>query len=433
MSKSASNPNLPAPRALMKHLKFPLVTPLILLLFISLNRLPAAPPAGYYDNAIGLSGSALKDTLHTIIKGHTVISYSNCDIALGVTDEDPNNSQNIMLLYKGGSVPKSGYGSSWNIEHTWPRSRGTDASPKVSDLHHLFPENPSLNSSRGNSIYNYVPNPTNTDSGNKWTGTQFEVRDAKKGDVARAILYMDVRYESSGPETDLMLSNSLNPPDNTMSVLGTLIQWHNVDAPDNLERLRNDRIGQQYQHNRNPFVDNPDYVYLIYGPVSDDDVLSISSVNRAGAMVTQGASNYPVLTLNLSANPKEWDLNSMTVSNIGVLPDSAITAVRLYRDNDKSGTVTTGDNLLATKAFTSNTATLTCSAPSRAQTTATSFLITASLSASATAGQTLQLRVNGNSLINSTTGGADPNPTFANIDSSIATVARTAVKDWDEY
>jgi endonuclease I len=48
-----------------------------------------------------------------------------------------------------------------------------------------------------------------------------------------------------------------------MGQLSVLLQWHAEDPVTEAERLRNDAI-QSYQGNRNPFVDNPQWVACIY-------------------------------------------------------------------------------------------------------------------------------------------------------------------------
>lgn len=387
----------------------------------------ADPPAGYYDSAAGLSGTALKDALHNIIKGHTVIPYSSSSVtdvsdALKVIDEDPNNTNNVLLWYKGNSVAKSSFGTTWNREHTWPQSLGAGVSPKVSDLHHIAAEDASLNSSRGNSVFNVVPNPTNSYNGNRWTGAEFEVRDARKGDIARCILYMDVRYDGTGGETDLSLVNTSTPGENQMAWKDVLIQWSNNDPPDDAERLRNDRIYSIYQHNRNPFIDHPEYVNLIYAPVSNGNTVTVSSTNRAGTSIGVGASYYPLLSINLTANAAEWDLGAMSFAKLGTVPDGDVTALRLYRDNDNDGTVSAGDVLLDTRTFSAGSATFSLGTPSRVTTTGASFLIVASLSATAANGNTFGVQVS--AVTSAASGGTDTNPVISPpLGSTLATVS----------
>jgi endonuclease I len=89
--------------------------------------LTAQPPEGYYNSATGLSGEDLKAALHEIIKGHTTIEYFNVTDALKVLDEDPDNSSNVILIYKRTSIAKTAFGTGsddWNREHLWPVSHG---------------------------------------------------------------------------------------------------------------------------------------------------------------------------------------------------------------------------------------------------------------------------------------------------------------------
>ena len=150
-----------------------------------------------------------------------------------------------------------------NTEHTWPQSRGAEDSPKRSDLHHLFIVDSVMNSRRGNTPYGNVWNPRYEEGGTKIDyNVMTEPRDDFKGDVARAILYMDVRY------TDFSLvkiGESLGT--NQMGYLDDLMEWNEQDPVSAEERDRNDSI-YALQDNRNPFVDRPEYVLLLYGDVT---------------------------------------------------------------------------------------------------------------------------------------------------------------------
>ena len=83
-----------------------------------------------------------------------------------------------------------------------------------------------------------------------------------KGDVARMLFYMAVRYES-GP--NLELNNSVNNGTAPyMGKLSVLLQWNKQDPPDAFEKRRNDVIYNSYQHNRNPFIDHSNWADLIW-------------------------------------------------------------------------------------------------------------------------------------------------------------------------
>ncbi|WP_030869374.1 endonuclease I family protein [Streptomyces sp. NRRL S-37] len=224
----------------------------------------------YYADAIGKTGPALKDSLHTIISDQTKISYSAVWNALKVTDQDPDNSNNVILLYSGISRSKSLNGGDvgdWNREHVWAKSHGdfgTSTGPGT-DLHHLRPEDVRVNSIRDNKDFDNGGS-SFTDSGGSLTDSDsFEPRDAVKGDVARMILYMAVRYEGTDGWPDLEPNDSVtNGSDPYHGRLSVLKQWHEQDPPSAFEKNRNDVIYDSYQHNRNPFIDHPEWVESIW-------------------------------------------------------------------------------------------------------------------------------------------------------------------------
>ncbi|MCS0671803.1 endonuclease [Cytobacillus firmus] len=231
---------------------------------------PGPEPGGYYDAATGKTGEALKTALHTIIDDHTEISYSNVWEALRDTDEDPANSNNVILLYTGRSQGKFTNGSGvndWNREHVWAKSHGDfgTAMGAGTDLHHLRPTDASVNSSRGNLDFDDGGTQHSEALGNYYDSDSWEPRDAVKGDVARMLFYMAVRYEGDSGEVDLELNNLVNngsaPYHGKMSVL---LEWHKEDPVDDNERRRNEIIYSDYQHNRNPFIDHPEWASAIW-------------------------------------------------------------------------------------------------------------------------------------------------------------------------
>lgn len=231
---------------------------------------PEPGPLGYYDAAYGKTGEALKSALHNIIDDHTEISYSNVWEALRETDEDPANLNNVILLYTGRSQGKFTNGSGvndWNREHVWAKSHGDfgTAMGAGTDLHHLRPTDASVNSSRGNLDFDNGGSQHSEALGNYYDSDSWEPRDAVKGDVARMLFYMAVRYEGDSGEVNLELNNAVNngsaPYHGKMSVL---LEWHKEDPVDETERRRNEMIYSDYQHNRNPFIDHPEWASAIW-------------------------------------------------------------------------------------------------------------------------------------------------------------------------
>ncbi len=273
------------------------------------NMCPVAP---YYASADDTNATTLRDSLHLIIRYHTSYPYSSSSTDTwdvlgfadedhnGAVDQDPNVSEAVWMLYKNNSYTHvQNFGGQYNREHTWPQSLGfkddnnpADNAPRT-DAHHLMISDVSYNGSRGHkyydncnasctelptTAYNGQGGGSGTYPGNSnWTsGTVFETWDFRKGDVARAMFYMDVRYEGLGEvdstgttEPDLILTNDASLIQASsggvayMGILSTLIQWHNQDPVDAIEEERNEVVFS-YQGNRNPFIDHPEWVECIF-------------------------------------------------------------------------------------------------------------------------------------------------------------------------
>ncbi len=265
-----------------------------------------AVPPGYYDGVDASTSAALRATLHDAIDDHTKIPYTSTATdtwnVLEAADQDPNDSGRILDVYLNASYPKYGAGNSdYNREHTWPSSYGfpSDGSSNYpySDCHHLFLCNDSYNSSRGNKPYGTVggtgttEKPTEANDGvgggsgtypgwsNWYDSTYWETWWDRRGDVARALFYMDVRYEggthggTGHAEPDLILTDNLTDIENSntggnestayMGLLSNLLQWHLDDPVDDKERARNDAVYVD-QGNRNPFIDHPEWVACVF-------------------------------------------------------------------------------------------------------------------------------------------------------------------------
>lgn len=222
----------------------------------------------YYSSATGLTGDALKAELNKIISGHTVLSYRDTREALLETDEDPNNPNNFILIYTGESLSKTVSRDLWNREHVWAKSHGdfgNDNGPGT-DLHHLRAANPSANSSRGNKDFDEGGQEYKT-SGNYSDSDSWEPRDEVKGDIARMIFYMATRYEGNDSYVDLEVTKGVETSPNKEPLHGNLSvlkEWNNSDPVSDMERARNDEIYNNWQHNRNPFIDHPEWVEAIW-------------------------------------------------------------------------------------------------------------------------------------------------------------------------
>jgi endonuclease I len=227
-------------------------------------------PGDYYAAASGKTGAALKSALHTIISSQTKLTYEQVWNALKDTDQDPANPNNVILLYSGRSQAKSTNGggvNDWNREHVWAKSHGDfgTATGPGTDVHHLRPEDVSVNSARGNLDFDNGGSAVTECPGCTADGDSFAPRAAVRGDVARMIFYMAVRYEGGGGWPNLEPNNSVN--NGTAPYIGKLSvlkAWSAADPPDAFEKRRNQVIFDTWQHNRNPFIDHPEWVSSIW-------------------------------------------------------------------------------------------------------------------------------------------------------------------------
>lgn len=243
------------------------------------GNVTSTAPAGYYSSLEGLAGAALKQELQNIIANPAVVrahTYGDIVEILKTADQNPANSNQVWLMYVEIPRAKLDYqtGSSsigkWNREHIYPQSRGgfanatsdtpdginvwlpsnaNDIAAGHSDAHHLRAEDGPENSSRSNKDYGLT-------GYNGPNGTQ----GSWKGDVARALFYMSVRYNGLN-----VVNGDL--PDSTVGQIGdlaSLLQWNHTDPSDDFEMNRNNYI-YTWQYNRNPFIDYPNLADYIWG------------------------------------------------------------------------------------------------------------------------------------------------------------------------
>ncbi len=330
-------------------MKFLILPALALLWFQAWTQ--TAVPSSYYTSANSLSGPALKSALNNIIDNHTTFPYTvsspsvdTWDI-LKETDRDPNNPDNVILIYSGLSVNAAqeyNNGNGWTREHVWAKSRGNFGTIQGvgTDVHALRPLDAATNSARSNRWFNECTIPYDaygnyTCGANEWS---WEPRDAVKGDVARMIFYMAVRYEGENGEPDLQVIDSIptfnytNDP--VHAKLCTMMAWHFADPVDAFEQNRNNIIYNNYQGNRNPFIDNPNYAWEIWGdqcstlPVVLTDFQAYTNRNSIQLNWTVATSeNVSHYEIERSFQAIEWDY-------LGREEAINSTATQLYRFDD---------------------------------------------------------------------------------------------------
>lgn len=233
---------------------------------------------GYYVGADGLDGDLLITYLYDLIHdGFSGVTYGQARYILDETDENPNDSSEIILVYTADLVSGTwDSGATWNREHVWPQSKLDSSADNAtvnsaSDLHNLKPADPSENTSRSNKWFGEPLSSNNA--------FMYEPRDEVKGDIARILFYMDIMYDFL---TLVELEDGQDAGYYEMGDLSTLISWHEEDPVDDFERNRNDII-YSYQGNRNPFIDHPEFVDKIWGV--DTTLLNIDTQGQLYKMI----------------------------------------------------------------------------------------------------------------------------------------------------
>lgn len=235
---------------------------------------------GYYESLAGLSGQALMDALTVLLNDTQTYETTTYGEARYILEESDvwvgYNTEYVNVIYTDtlrGSLssgfPFDGYAlpiwdangdgtnSTWNREHVWAKSLFGTGNYKpsdstrgiVSDMHNLRAADTNVNSARGN---NKFINQISVSGGFGNYDGMWYPGDTHRGDVARILFYMDIRWGNQA-----VLSN--------IGDLPTLMAWHELDPVDAFELHRNEVI-YSYQKNRNPFIDHPELVELIYNP-----------------------------------------------------------------------------------------------------------------------------------------------------------------------
>lgn len=273
----------------------------LLLLLVSVTTF-AQIPAGYYSTATG-SGYTLKTQLKNIItNGHSPKTYDQLfDLATGyrATDVDDfyENDGSVMDMYSENPTSTDPYNYSYyanpsdkcgnynsemdcyNGEHLMPQSVYGSAMPMVGDIHQVIPTDGYVNNGRGSLAFGETNSATTTYmNGSKrgpssisgYSGTVFEPIDEFKGDIARCLLYFAVRYEDQVDSWSHPMLNGTNDQVYEDWFIALLLDWHNNDAVNQRELNRNN-AAYIHQGNRNPFIDNPSYVNMIWNPTPDTE------------------------------------------------------------------------------------------------------------------------------------------------------------------
>jgi len=359
----------------------------ILLLTLALSTVACAQvPNGYYDEAEGLEGFELKTALHNIIKGFDDQSYGALadlyasndsrngfrdryyeedNSLLDIYSENPDSSDPYNYNPNGSMGSGPGEGDAFNREHLIPQSYFDEGYPMRADAFHVWPTDSKVNGWRGNYAFGTVNNPGNANPCNSGATnlpcksqngtlkgkfvennsiTVMEPIDEFKGDVARAFFYFATCYQNrmsnfynsnQNSQVSAMFDGSNNKVFNE-DFLNMLVAWHTMDPVSDRERDINDLIYYTHQHNRNPYIDHPEWVQTVWNINMDtndftyqerNDVLVYTQSNKTVGVKLQNdsksISKVSVFDLNgkliqSTNNPQNLKEIQFKISNSGV-------------------------------------------------------------------------------------------------------------------
>ena len=287
--------------------------------------------------------SAMFKRLHTLMDSTLTnrVSYKS------LTTHWPKTDNNILFY-------SDVQDSSYNREHVWPKSHGNFyESGAGSDLHHLRPTNATVNSTRNHWTFGNVKEHGITHQTQQYDKTGktvlwynagyrgndclglVEVSDNVKGDVARILLYVYTTYGAKGQNDNLFMKssksgsgNNANTGDKIIESLDTLLEWCETDPVDTWEMTRNDEV-QNIQHNRNVFIDYPEYAWLLFGQSIPSDMTTPSgeakksgtSFKLTAVSDDESRGTVSVSGMTITAVPKAGckvdDANPYTVTPTG--------------------------------------------------------------------------------------------------------------------
>jgi endonuclease I len=291
----------------------------------TIGMVNSTQPNSYYDSLDGLSETNLRQALQDIIADPNIVraqTYADVVDILKEADQNPENSNQVWLVYLEQGRAKLDYQTTsnnvgkWNREHTFPRSRAGYYSIEAdetldgkdifwtttadslrhgnSDAHGLRASDGPENSIRNNQFYGEYTGPVGTLGG-------------FKGDVARSVFYMAVRYNG------LEIVNGY--PDGMVGQFGdlaTLLDWHRNDPPDDFEMNRNNVV-YTWQFNRNPFIDQPDLVEYIWGNMVGQTWSQPLGIDDANTSIIQLYPNPSNGRIYVKGIQRESDIEVFTI------------------------------------------------------------------------------------------------------------------------
>lgn len=257
----------------------------------------------------------------------------NDDIYAAVMDLDRGTEVgSVQLIYRDVAVDAAPQANVWEIERLWTLKENSSAVfSAFNDVHHLRPVDEAVLKGKNASSFGMcdtvssvatciIPATSVTGWDTAQDGKVWQPPQSKRGEIARALMYMDLRYQ------DLTLQDC-DPAEGQLGYLSQLLQWHAEYPPDEGEMQRNSRACSRWQGNRNPFVDYPELAEAIYG--SPQELLSSRSYpgcddasEMEDLLSNQSPSQHPSATPDGCSTISEGALSFFLVNTVD--PDEVV-------------------------------------------------------------------------------------------------------------
>lgn len=267
----------------------------------------------------GWGGAPLQEEIRQLYTPDQTLGYSTArDTLYANIDAVDNVLEGVytgftVTLVPGQDPTESAFqnGTGINTEHVYPQSKGAGDEPQRSDMHNLFPTKVSVNGDRGSCRFSDIPDgltdrwyrlaaqqsnipSSDIDEYSEYDidGCQFEPREARKGDIARAMFYFYTIYRDEADAED----QAYFPIQQS-----TLYAWHLADPVDAVELARTQGIAQR-QGNVNPFVVDSSLVRRAYF-APDSVVSSLTPIVAARPLAFYPNPARTVVQLDLPTLP----------------------------------------------------------------------------------------------------------------------------------
>jgi endonuclease I len=265
--------------------------------------LPSDPTTWTRDEVADLIRST-----HTTIPPYIGTTLGEGDVWHALIQVDAGDeTDTVSLIFNGEDVDSFPVAArNWKKQHLWPIDRGLgESGPDYSDVHGIRPVDQISDVVRANKFFGdcgvlekegvCVEPAEGGGTDTCVCNRSYQPPVDRQGEIARALMYMDLRYDGSEADTtDLTLTDCPFNRTTDMGYLSQMLQWNTDSAPSEKETSRNDAVCQFWQGNRNPFVDFPGLADTLFGPKLD--------MPAAGREIYEACEDVPTSAPTFSDN-----------------------------------------------------------------------------------------------------------------------------------